>query len=111
MPRTIRFHLDEHVDPAIADGVRRRGINVTTTAGVGMIGASDDEHVAFAQREGRVIVTFDDDYLSAVVRNPGHHGIAYKYQGNRNIGHMIRSLELIWELLEIEEMVGRVEYL
>jgi hypothetical protein len=24
---------------------------------------------------------------------------------------MIRSLELIWEMLEIDEMVGRVEYL
>jgi predicted nuclease of predicted toxin-antitoxin system len=111
MPRTIRFHLDEHVDPAIADGLRRRGIDVTTTSGVGMIGASDGEHVEYARREERVLVTFDDDFLSAAARNPGHCGIAYKHQGNRSIGHMIRSLELIWEMLEIEEMVGRVEYL
>ena len=30
MPRTIRFHLDEHVPHAVADGLRRFGIDVTT---------------------------------------------------------------------------------
>ncbi len=29
MPRTIRFHLDENSDPAIAAGLRRYGIDVT----------------------------------------------------------------------------------
>ena len=28
----IRFHLDENVGNAIADGLRRRGIDVTTTS-------------------------------------------------------------------------------
>ncbi len=32
MPRTIRFHLDEHCPHAIADGLRRFGIDVTTAA-------------------------------------------------------------------------------
>jgi hypothetical protein len=31
MPRTIRFHLDENCDRAIAERLRRRGIDVTTT--------------------------------------------------------------------------------
>jgi len=31
MPWTIRFHLDEHVAHAVADGLRRLGIDVTTT--------------------------------------------------------------------------------
>jgi len=31
MPRTIRFHLDEHVPHAVADGLRIHGIDVTTT--------------------------------------------------------------------------------
>ena len=31
MPRTIGFHLNEHCDPDIAAGVRRHGIDVTTT--------------------------------------------------------------------------------
>ena len=31
MRRTIRFHLDEPVNSTLADGLRRRGIGVTTT--------------------------------------------------------------------------------
>lgn len=43
----IRFHLDENVDAAIADGLRRRGIDVTTTAQADLLSASDEEHVEF----------------------------------------------------------------
>ena len=37
MPQTIRFHLDEHCDLAIAEGLRRRAIDVTTTPEAGLI--------------------------------------------------------------------------
>ncbi|MBK9713373.1 MAG: hypothetical protein IPO81_19020 [Kouleothrix sp.] len=30
MPDPIRFALDEHVAPAVAAGLRRRGVDVTT---------------------------------------------------------------------------------
>ena len=33
----IRFHLDEHVDGAVAVGLRRRNIDVTTTAQAGLL--------------------------------------------------------------------------
>ena len=33
----IRFHLDENVSNAIADGLRQRGIDVTTTSEAGLI--------------------------------------------------------------------------
>jgi Domain of unknown function (DUF5615) len=59
----LRFHLDEHIDPAIADGLRRRGIDVTTTARAGLRGARDKDHVEFARAQGRVVVTQDPDFL------------------------------------------------
>jgi len=37
----IKFHLDENITLAIANGLRRRGIDITTTAEQGMIGQSD----------------------------------------------------------------------
>ena len=36
MADRIRFHLDEHVDPAIATALRRAGIDVTTTVEAGL---------------------------------------------------------------------------
>ena len=39
MTQKIRFHLDENVSNAIAEGLRRRGIDVTTTSETGLIAA------------------------------------------------------------------------
>jgi hypothetical protein len=35
----IPYHLDDHVDPAVAEGVRRRGVDVTTAVETGHNGA------------------------------------------------------------------------
>jgi predicted nuclease of predicted toxin-antitoxin system len=63
MARTIRFHLDECCDPAIADGLRRRGIDVTTSLEVGLLRAVDEQQVAYGLAEGRVVLTHDADHL------------------------------------------------
>ena len=111
MPRTIRFHLDEHVDPAVADGLRRRGINVTTTEEAGLSGEDDPVHIAFANSQSRVICTSDSDFLSHHGAKVEHSGIAYFHQQERSVGELIRGLEFIWEVLEPEEMRNRAEFL
>ncbi len=111
MPRTIRYHLDEHIDFAVAQGLRRRGIDVTTTADAGLLGADDADHIAFAVANGRVIVSNDPDFLRLHDQGVEHTGIAYCHQQSRSIGEMIRALELIWEILEPEEMRNRVEFI
>jgi hypothetical protein len=107
----IRFHLDEHIDSAIADGLRRRGIDVTTTVEAKLRTDEDDAHLAFARTAARVIVTHDADYLRMHQRGMAHAGIAYCHQQTRSIGDIIRGLVLIWELLTPAEMVNHVEYL
>ena len=37
MPKTIRFHLDEHAADAIARSLRHQGIDITTTADAGLL--------------------------------------------------------------------------
>ena len=110
MPRTIRFHLDEHVDSAVADGLRRRGIDVTTTAEVGLRGADDVHHIAFMRSQHRVIFTNDPDFLRLHDQGVEHPGIAYCHQQSRSVGEIIRALEMIWEILEPEELHNEVEY-
>lgn len=111
MTRTIRFHLDEHVSPVVADGLRRRGIDVTTTQEVGLRGAGDDAHLVYCRSQGRVLFTSDDDFLRLHDQGVDHPGIVYCRQQSRSVGEMIRGLELIWEVLEPEEMRGKVEFL
>jgi predicted nuclease of predicted toxin-antitoxin system len=111
MAQTIRYHLDEHCPNALAEGLRRRGINVTTTAEAGLQAASDEEHVAFALREGRVIFTQDEDFLAINAAGVPHAGIAYCHQGTRSVGEIIRGLVLIWDIYEPKDMHNHVEWL
>ncbi len=111
MPRTIRFHLDENVDPAVAVGMTRRGADVTTTAEIGLGGSTDNEQIEYCIRDNRVIFTTDQDFLKLHVERPEHRGIVFAHQHRTGIGEAIRGLMLIWELLEPDEMAGRLEYL
>ncbi|MDP6504361.1 MAG: DUF5615 family PIN-like protein [Planctomycetota bacterium] len=111
MPREIQFHLDENVNPAIADGLKRRSIDVTTTSDGGLLGALDEEHVNFALANNRVIFTHDDDYLKLHQQGVQHAGIVYGHQEKHTIGEIIRSLVLICECLNAEEMKNTVEFL
>ena len=111
MPRTIRFHLDENCSKAVAGGLRRLGIDVTTTPEVGLRGASDEQQAAYCLAEGRILFTQDQDFPRLDAAGVPHAGIAYCVKDTKSIGEIIQSLVLIWEVYEPEEMTGRVEYL
>jgi predicted nuclease of predicted toxin-antitoxin system len=111
MPRTIRFHLDENCDPAIAKGLRRQGVDVTTTHDAQLLNAPDEQHVAYAVRENRVIFTQDRHFLRLHAAETPHLGIAYCKKDTLSIGEIISGLILIWEIYDPGEMVGRIEYL
>ncbi|WP_373526176.1 DUF5615 family PIN-like protein [Nostoc sp.] len=113
MTQKIRFHLDENVSNAIAKGLRHRGIDVTTASETRLIGVSDGEQLYFAMSESRVIFTHDNDFVR--IHYGGgmfiHAGIIYCAQNRHSIGEMLRSLILIWEVLEPEEMRYKLEFI
>ena len=111
MSPKIKFHLDENASNAIADGLRRRKIDVTTTSEAGLISASDEEQLDFARNQERVIFTQDSDFLRLHDVGCEHCGIVFCVKGIRSIGDILRGLILIWEVLETEEMFGKVEFL
>ena len=111
MARALRFHLDEHINPAIADALRRRGIDVTTTAEAGLCGADDQSQISYAWRERRVIVMHDDDFLRWHSRDIPHAGIAYCRQEAYSLGQIIEMLILMLDTLTPEEMMGQIQFL
>jgi len=110
MPQEVRFHLDEDVPPAIAEGLRRRGIDVTTTPDAGLTAADDVDHVAFVLANQRVIYTNDENYLILTDQGVSHAGIVYCRQGSSSIGEIIRFLALLHACLTADEMRGTVEF-
>ncbi len=107
----MRFHLDEHLSHAIAHALRRRGVEVRTTTEAGLLGSEDEDQLAYALAERRVLVTHDPDVIELAHRDQAHAGIAYCDQERRSLRSIARSLLLIWEVLSPEEMEGHVEYL
>jgi hypothetical protein len=75
-----------------------------------MFGASDEEHLAFARREGRVLFTQDDDFLRLHDSGVEHAGIVYSRQPAA-IGDIIYGLVLVVEVLDSEEMKGHLEFI
>jgi predicted nuclease of predicted toxin-antitoxin system len=111
MARTIRFHLDECCDPAIASGLRRRSIDVTISQEAGLLRAEDEQQAAYGLAQNRVVFTHDADFLRLQTVGVHHAGIVYRAKDTLSLGEMIKRLILIWEIYEPEEIVNRVEYL
>lgn len=108
---TIRFHLDENVHHAVARGLARRGVDVTTSTDARLVGAADFEQFAYAQSEQRVLFTHDPDFLRPDFTTQDHAGIVYCQKDSRSIGEIIRFLSLLCEVLVAEEMRNQIEYL
>ncbi|MBE9031697.1 DUF5615 family PIN-like protein [filamentous cyanobacterium LEGE 11480] len=111
MTDRIRFHSDENVSSAITVALRKAGIDVSTTASADLIGSSDLEQLAFVQREQRVIITHDDDFLKIASERDDHPGVAYCRKDARSIGEIVEQLILIHEVLVPDEMAGQVQFL
>ena len=110
MAQKISFCTDEHVSKAVVRGLRQRGADILTVPEAGMLGASDQEHVARARQEGRVLLTQDDDFLRLHSKGAQHAGIVYAPQ-RTSVGDIIFGLMLIREVLDPDDMQNHVEFL
>lgn len=80
-------------------------------ADVGLLSATDEQHLSFADSQGRIVVTYDTDFLHLHQVGTPHAGIVYSVPGRRTIGYLVRALCLMRDCLSAEEMRGKVEFL
>ena len=107
----IRFHLDESVNNAIANGLRLRGLDVTTSNDTGLVGSTDEQQLEYATSAGRILVTHDEDFLKMHSRRVTHAGIAYAHQKRISIGQTIFALLALHRSETAESVHGRVVFL
>lgn len=110
---SLRFYFDEHVDRPIAQGLRQRGIDVLTVQEDGRDTLADPALLDRALELGRVMVTFDDDHLAEARRRQvagiPFAGVAFLHQAT--VRQAIELLEVMAGVYELDDMMGRVEYL
>ena len=107
----IRLYLDEDVRPLLARVLRDRGVDCVSTHEAQNLELTDQEQLAFAAGEGRVIVTFNiKDFVplaqaSAEARQP-HGGIILS--NHLPYGLLLRRLLLLIRDLGDEDLSDRL---
>jgi hypothetical protein len=107
----IRYHFDEHMDNAIVIGLRRRGVDVSTTVEAGLLEASDPDQIAFAYDAGRVFVTCDRRIRTSLSSRSSHCGIVIVRPGRKTIGHNVNALTSLHRNKTAQEMVDQILFM
>lgn len=110
MGTKVRFYLDENLQVAIAEQLKRRGIEVVTVRDLDALGEDDMTHLERASAMGYVFCTHDSDYIDLAEAGEKHAGIIFGQQHKRSIGEWVAFLELVHGVYDAEEMHNLVEY-
>jgi len=106
----MQFLLDEHMPRAIADGLRRRGVDVRTISEAGLRSAADEEILVWAAAHRYVLVTSDSDFLR-LHRQVDHNGIVWCNARGRSVRRVIDYLVLMSAIIDPDELCGTGEYI
>ena len=111
----IRVYTDESVDVAIAEGLKRRGVDAWSARDAGKLGLTDEEQIQYAISERASIFSHDDDFLKLAIQwvreEKMHYGVIYAHRLDYSIGECVRKLKLIVDVLAQEDMINHIEFL
>lgn len=109
---TLALYADHHVNLAIVEGLRRRGIDVVTAFEDGFDRCSDADILSRAGDLGRVIFTQDVDFITLtdewIVSGKQFSGVVFAHQLKITIGQSIRDLELVCRALAPADVANRL---
>ncbi len=107
----LKFYLDENVQVAVVEQLARWNIDAVSAKSLEKLGDSDINHLQRATEMGRVLCTYDQDFLRMHAEGIEHAGIAFAKQYFAGIGGWVRELRALHASTTAEEMRGQVEYL
>jgi hypothetical protein len=104
------------MDDDLVQALCLRGVDVETALDAGLIGRPDDEHLAHASAEGRVLYTFNvGDFMQLhseyAAAGRAHAGIIFGDQQRYSVGEQMRRLRRIIALRSAEAMQNSYEFL
>ena len=111
----VGIYMDVHVPLAIADQLRRRGIDVLTAFEDDCCQLPDDQLLQRATQLGRVLFTQDIRFKVLAenwqIKGKFFSGLVFGHQLGGTIGQFVRDLELIAKISEPDEWINIVEYI
>ena len=107
----LRFYLDENVPVVIAAELKKRDIDAVTVRDLGLLGDDDLSHLRRAAEQGRVLCTYDKDFLRLAASGVEHAGIVFGLKEIHTIGRWVSRLTNMHERYIMADMDNHVEYL
>lgn len=112
---SVSLYMDENVEEAITEGLRRRGVDVLRVQDDGRRETPDPEILDRAAELGRVMFTRDDDFLVEASRRQEAGepfvGVIYVHKDALVVGRCVIDLEVIARVNTPEDHADRVVYL
>lgn len=96
---------------AVADQLRLRSIDAVTARDLDALGDSDEAHLARATALGRVLCTYDYDFVRLAAAGHEHAGIVIGQRSKHRIGDWVKQLERLCTVYSPEELKNSVQYL
>jgi hypothetical protein len=113
----VRLYVDEDASESAGFlGLRARGVDLVTTCEAGRLATSDENQLAFAAQDGRVIYTFNASNFARLHREfpesgRVHAGIVVIPEQRYSIGDKIRRLASFVQSTSDDAMRNRMEFL
>lgn len=107
----IRFYLDENIQVAVEEQLRRLDIDVVSAHSLGYLQDDDINHLRRAISMGRVLCTHDADFLVLAGEFPDHSGIIWAAHERSSIGGWVRELVRLHGNRSAKDLKSQVKYI
>jgi predicted nuclease of predicted toxin-antitoxin system len=107
----LRFYFDESVELAVSVQLAAGGLDVVSAYSIGKLGDADPTHLERATALGRVLCTYDNDFLRLARAGAQHAGIIFAQQEKASIGGWVRELHALHARLSAEDAAGQIIFL
>ncbi len=112
---SLALYMDVHIDSAITDGLRLRGVDVLRAQDDGADQYPDPALLDRATSLGRVLFSNDQDFLREGARRQrageSFSGVIYAHPLHVTIGRCIDDLEILAKLTEPHEVANSLVYI
>jgi hypothetical protein len=94
-----RIYTNESVSVAIAEGLKRRGVEAYSARDAGNLGLTDEKQLIYACKEKLSSFTYDTDFLQIAARwldenSSGHHILPSKALLDRRMHSKIKGSDI-----------------
>lgn len=110
----ISLYLDEHIQSALGESLRARGVDILTTQEARNIGVEDVDQLLFASQNNRSLLSYNKRHFAKIhsdwISTKRSHGVII-LSDQLPAGIVLRRLMRLYFSLTSADMRNRLEYL